>query len=68
MKFGIITSWENESAFETVKQLGLDGMEYTVNHNIDSKKFLEDVPEIKRRLEKYGLSALSTGTLGNEAC
>ena len=64
MKFGIITSWENESAFETVKQLGLDGMEYTVNHNIDSKKFLEDVPEIKRRLEKYGLSALSTGRWG----
>ncbi len=64
MKLGIICSYENESTFESVKNLGLDGMEFTVNHNIDSEKFLSDVPTIKARLEKYGLLCLSTGRWG----
>lgn len=64
MKLGIIASWENEATFETVKKLELDGMEFTVNENIDSRKFLDDVPEIQSRAEKYGLSVLSTGRWG----
>ncbi len=64
MKLGIIASWENEATFETVKKLGLDGMEFTVNHNIDSRKFSDDVPEIQSRMKKYGLSVLSAGRWG----
>ena len=64
MKFGIICSYEHEKTFENVKKLGLDGMEFTVNHNIDSNEFLKQVPAIKEKLEKYGLSALSTGCWG----
>ena len=64
MKLGIIGSWKNESTFETVKSLGLDGMEFTVNHNIDSKEFLADVPEIAANLKKNGLEALSAGRWG----
>ena len=55
MKLGIIASYENEKTFETVKNLGLDGMEFTVNFDKDSKRFLEDIPEITRRMKKYGL-------------
>ena len=36
MKLGIICSYEHEKTYETVKGLGLDGMEFTINHNIDS--------------------------------
>lgn len=64
MKLGIIASYENEKTFETVKNLGLDGIEFTVNHNIDSRKFLDDIPEIARRMGKYGLTTLSTGRWG----
>ncbi|MGN1122123.1 MAG: sugar phosphate isomerase/epimerase family protein [Eubacteriales bacterium] len=64
MKLGIIASPENEATFETVKSLGLDGMEFTVNHNIDSKKFLDDVPVIRKRLAQNGLAALSVGRWG----
>ena len=64
MKLGIIASPENETTFETVKSLGLDGMEFTVNHNIDSKKFLDDVPVIRKRLAQNGLAALSVGRWG----
>lgn len=64
MKFGIICSYEKEQTYETVKKLGLDGMEFTVNDNIDSEKFLRDVPVIKERLEKHGLLCLSTGRWG----
>ena len=48
MKLGIIASYEKEKTFETVKKLGLDGIEFTVNHNIDSRKFLDDIPEIEK--------------------
>ena len=64
MKLGIICSYEHEKTYETVKGLGLDGMEFTINHNIDSEKFLADVPTIKERLEKHGLLCLSTGRWG----
>lgn len=64
MKLGIIASWEKESTFETVKKLGLAGLEFTVNYNIDSAKFLEEVPEIQSRLHKYDLQALSMGRWG----
>lgn len=64
MKLGIIASPENETTFETVKSLRLDGMEFTVNHNIDSKKFLDDVPVIRKRLAQNGLAALSVGRWG----
>ena len=64
MKLGIICSYENEKTYATVKGLGLDGMEFTINHNIDSEKFLVDVPVIKERLEKHGLLCLSTGRWG----
>lgn len=64
MKLGIIASYQEEKTFETVKNLGLDGIEFTVNFNKDSKQFLEDIPEIARRMEKYGLTTLSTGRWG----
>ena len=48
MKLGIIASYQEEKTFETVKNLGLDGIEFTVNFNKDSKQFLEDIPEIAR--------------------
>lgn len=64
MKLGIIASWEKESTFETVKKLGLAGLEFTVNYNIDSVKFLEEVPEIQSRLHKYDLQVLSMGRWG----
>ena len=64
MKLGIIASYENEKTFETVKNLELDGMEFTVNFDKDSKQFLEDIPEITRRMKKYGLTTLSTGRWG----
>ncbi len=64
MKLGIIASWEKESTFETVKKLGLDGLEFTVNDVIDSANFLDEVPEIQKRLNKYDLQALSMGRWG----
>lgn len=64
MKLGIITSWEKASTYETVRGMGLDGMEFTVNGSIDSKKFLADIPEIKKNLAANNLSTLSVGRWG----
>lgn len=67
MKLGIIASYQEEKTFETVKNLGLDGIEFTVNFNKDSKQFLEDIPEIARRMEKIRSYNAFDRPLGHEA-
>ena len=64
MKLGIICSFQNEKTFDVVKTLGVDGVEFTVNHNIDSKAFLEGAPAIRKALSDRGLATLSVGRWG----
>ena len=64
MKLGIICGWQNESTFDTVRSLGLAGCEFTVNHTVDSKVFLDNAADLKAALDKRSLSTLSTGRWG----
>ncbi len=63
MKLGIINGW-TENDFRYVKALGLEAIEFCVNHNCDSKVFLDGVNEIKGYSEKYGIVVGSMGRWG----
>ena len=64
MKLGIICSYQNETTFDIVKTLGVDGVEFTVNQSLDSKAFLENAEGLKKALDARSLETLSVGRWG----
>lgn len=63
MKLGIINGWE-EGHFRTVSEMGLDAIEFCVNHNYDSAEVLAKAEQIKSYSEKYNVAVGSVGRWG----
>ncbi len=63
MKLGIINGWE-EAHFRSVKEKGLEAVEFCINHNYDSAEVLARADEIKSYSEKYGVAVGSIGRWG----
>ena len=63
MKLGIINGW-TEDCFKYVQDKGLEAVEFCVNHNYDSKEFLDKATEIKGYSEKYNVAVGSIGRWG----
>ena len=63
MYLGIINGWE-EGHFKAVSELGLQGVEFCINGNVDSAPVLAKAQEIKENSEKYGVRVGSIGRWG----
>lgn len=63
MKLGIIQGWD-EAGFQYAASKGLEAVEFCVNHNYDSAAFVQQVPQIKSYIEKYGVAVGSMGRWG----
>ncbi len=63
MKLGIINGWE-EAHFKSVRDKGLEAVEFCINHNYDSAEVLSRAEEIKGYSDKYGVSVGSIGRWG----
>ncbi|MCL2507954.1 MAG: sugar phosphate isomerase/epimerase [Oscillospiraceae bacterium] len=65
MKLGIINGWTQQD-FAYVQSKGLGMVEFCVNHDCDSKEFLDSAPQIKGYSETYGVQVGSIGRWGME--
>ncbi len=63
MYLGIINGWERDH-FRAVSGLGLKGVEFCINHDVDSAKVLEKKEEIKSASEEFGVRVGSIGRWG----
>ena len=63
MYLGIINGWD-EGHFKAVSELGLQGIEFCVNHNYDSAEVLARAEEIRANSEKYGVRVGAIGRWG----
>ena len=63
MYLGIINGWEREH-FRTVAELGLQGIEFCINHNVDSAAVLAKKEEILKASKEFGVRVGSIGRWG----
>ena len=63
MVLGIINGWEREH-FRAVRDLGLEAVEFCINHNYDSAAVLAIKEEIKKSSEDYGVKVGAIGRWG----
>lgn len=63
MKLGMIEGW-NEENFKYVSSVGLEAVEFCVNHQIDADAFLAGAENIKKLSEKYSVAVGSMGRWG----
>lgn len=65
MKLGIIGG-PNEESFKDAKQKGLEFLEFCINIGYDTKKFFNDIENIKSWIEEYNVKVASIGRWGTD--
>ena len=63
MYLGIINGWDREH-FRAVSELGLKGIEFCINHNVDSAEVLAKKEEILAASREFGVKVGSIGRWG----